>query len=160
MDIVLDLTSDVIGFEDPARETKIREYVDFVLKREYSAEKPVYISLFLTTDAHIREINRDYRNLDQPTDVISFAYHESGDYDIGPYDTLGDIVISLDRVAEQAKTYGHREEREFFYVLTHGILHLLGYDHLEENQRERMREKEENLLQTYGYTREEEQARE
>ncbi|EHO18735.1 metalloprotein, YbeY/UPF0054family [Fusobacterium necrophorum subsp. funduliforme 1_1_36S] len=73
---------------------------------------------------------------------------------MGPYDTLGDIVISLERVGEQAKEYNHSFKREFYYVLTHGILHILGYDHIDENDKREMREREEEILGHFGYTRE------
>ncbi|MGL5051624.1 MAG: rRNA maturation RNase YbeY, partial [Fusobacteriaceae bacterium] len=69
------------------------------------------------------------------------------------YDTLGDIVISLDRVAEQSSEYNHSIKREFYYVLTHGLLHLLGYDHIEPEDKIEMREREEEILNKFGHTR-------
>ena len=69
------------------------------------------------------------------------------------YDTLGDIIISLERVEEQASEYNHSFEREFYYVLTHGILHILGYDHIEEEDKKIMRKREEAILSSFGYTR-------
>ena len=124
------------------------------MTKEYDSEVPVYISLLLTGNDEIQVINREYREKDAPTDVISFAYHESDDFEIGPYDTLGDIVISLERVVEQAKEYNHSPKREFYYVLTHGLLHLLGYDHIEPEDKVVMRKKEEEILGKFGYTRE------
>ena len=111
------------------------------------------MSLSFVGKEEIQEINRDYRGKDVPTDVISFAYHETEDFNIGPYDTLGDIIISLERVEEQASEYNHSFEREFYYVLTHGILHILGYDHIEEDDKKLMREREEAILSSFGYTR-------
>ena len=67
--------------------------------------------------------------------------------------TLGDIVISLERVEEQASDYNHNFKREFYYVLTHGILHLLGYDHIDEDEKKIMRKKEEEILEKHGYSR-------
>jgi len=152
---VIEINTDIIDFDIPSNEKDIRDYVSRVLAREYPSEKPVYLSLLLTSDEAIRVINREYRDKDAPTDVISFAYHETGDFDVGPYDTLGDIVVSLERVAAQAADYGHSEKRELYYVITHGILHLLGYDHMTEDDKKRMREKEEELLGAFGYTRDE-----
>lgn len=154
MDLVLDMSLEIEGFDDLVNEEEIREYVEKVLEKEYDSKAPVYVSLLFTGNDEIQVINREYRDKDQPTDVISFAYHETEDFDIGPYDTLGDIVISLERVVEQAKEYNHSPKRELFYVLTHGVLHLLGYDHIEEEERKEMRAKEEEILGSFGYTRE------
>lgn len=154
MDLVLEMSLEIEGFDDLVKEEEIREYVQKVLEKEYESEAPIYMSLLFTGNDEIQVINREYRDKDQPTDVISFAYHETEDFDIGPYDTLGDIVISLERVVEQAKEYNHSDKRELFYVLTHGILHLLGYDHIEEEDKKEMRAKEEEILGSFGYTRE------
>ena len=154
MDLVLEMSLEIEGFDDLVNEEEIREYVQKVLEKEYESEAPVYMSLLFTGNDEIQVINREYRDKDQPTDVISFAYHETEDFDIGPYDTLGDIVISLEREVEQAKEYNHSDKRELFYVLTHGILHLLGYDHIEEGDKKEMRAKEEEILGSFGYTRE------
>jgi probable rRNA maturation factor len=153
MEVVLDLTIEQEGFEQYINEEKVAKYVKDVLEDEFESEKPVYLSLYLTGNEDIQRINRDYRGKDQPTDVISFAYHETEAFDVGPYDTLGDIIISLQRVEEQAEEYGHSFEREFYYVLTHGLLHLLGYDHIEEADKVEMREREEEILTKFGYTR-------
>lgn len=154
MEIILEMSIEIDGYEDFVNEEMVKDYIEKVLTREYESDRPVYMSLLLTGNDEIQVINREYRDKDQPTDVISFAYHETEDFDIGPYDTLGDIVISLDRVFEQAKEYNHSPKREFFYVLTHGILHLLGYDHIEEDDKLEMRAKEEEILKEFGYTRE------
>lgn len=154
MEIILEMSIEIDGYEDFINEEMVKDYIEKVLTREYESDRPVYMSLLLTGNDEIQVINREYRDKDQPTDVISFAYHETDDFDIGPYDTLGDIVISLDRVFEQAKEYNHSPKREFFYVLTHGILHLLGYDHIEEEDKIEMRAKEEEILKEFGYTRE------
>lgn len=154
MDLVLEMSLEIEGFDDLVNEEEIRGYVEKVLEKEYDSKALVYVSLLFTGNDEIQVINREYRDKDQPTDVISFAYHETEDFDIGPYDTLGDIVISLERVVEQAKEYNHSPKRELFYVLTHGVLHLLGYDHIEEEERKEMRAKEEEILGSFGYTRE------
>ena len=86
-----------------------------------------------------------------PTDVISFAYNETDNF--GPVEVIGDIVISQDRVIEQDKEYNHSEEREFYYVLCHGLLHILGYDHIEEEDKKIMRAKEEYYLSKFDLKR-------
>ena len=124
------------------------------MKSEYNEEyekNDYYLSLLITTNDVIQTINRDYRNKDAVTDVISFAYNETEN--IGPMNILGDIVISLDRVKEQAKEYGHSDEREFYYVFCHGLLHLLGYDHIIEEEKAVMRKREEEILAQFNYTR-------
>lgn len=153
MELVLDLSIEVEGYPELLNEEKIGKYIEEAILDEYTPEKPVYLSVAVVDNERIQEINRDFRGKDMPTDVISFAYHETEDYDIGPYDTLGDIVISIDRVAEQAADYGHSITREFYYVLTHGLLHLLGYDHIEDEDKVEMRVREEEILNKYGYAR-------
>lgn len=160
MELILDLSyeiydekfNDFLYFLDS--DEYLKNYVENVLQiEEVESQKPLYLSLMLTDNKTIQVINRDYRNKDMPTDVISFAYHETEEFDIGPYDTLGDIVISLERVEEQASEYNHSFKREFFYVLTHGILHILGYDHIEEEDKKEMRKREEFILEKFGYRR-------
>lgn len=154
MEVVLDFSLEVDGFDEFINEEEIRKYIFDALNDEFESEKPVYLSVALINNEEIQRINRDFRGKDQPTDVISFAYHETEDYLIGPYDTLGDIVISLERVEEQRKEYGHSFKRELFYVLTHGILHLLGYDHMNEEEKKEMRTREEEILGKYEIVRE------
>ena len=93
------------------------------------------LSLIIVGKTKIRNINRDYRNIDRVTDVISFANIDSDDYDYLSEDgevNLGDIFINVDRVKSQAKKYGHSIKREFMFLFVHGMLHLLGYDHMEK----------------------------
>ncbi|MFK4785766.1 rRNA maturation RNase YbeY [Fusobacterium sp. MFO224] len=142
------------GYEDEISYEDVDKYIKEVLTKEYKSDGEVYVSILLTGNEEIQNINREYRGKDAPTDVISFAYHDNDEAIIGGYDSLGDIVISLERVEEQRKDYGHSFKREFYYVLTHGLLHLLGYDHIEEKDKEVMRKKEEEILMKYGYTRE------
>ncbi len=163
MDLILDLTDDLENsinerfqnfLDEIYEENYLENYIKEVLKIEkIQAERPLYISLLLTDNKKIQVINRDFRNKDIPTDVISFAYHETEEFDIGPYDTLGDIIISLERVEQQAKDFNHSFKREFYYVLTHGILHILGYDHIDEEEKKEMRAREEAILSQFGYTR-------
>lgn len=112
---------------------------------------------FVTNDA-IQEINRDYRDKDQPTDVISFAMEELGDGEMevvieGMPRMLGDIIISIDRTQEQAEDFGHSFERELGFLAVHGFLHLLGYDHMNEVDEKVMFGKQDEILLSYGLER-------
>ena len=136
------------------------DYLDF----PYEAE----VSLTLTDNAGIHEINREYRKIDRPTDVLSFpmlSYSEPGDFsflehvtdgDVNP-DTgevlLGDIVISVEKVIEQAESFGHSVEREFAFLLVHSMLHLFGYDHIKEEDAAVMEPKQEEILSSMNITR-------
>ncbi len=115
------------------------------------------ISLSLVDDARIHELNREYRGIDRPTDVLSFALQEDDPEEpqIIDYqdDLLGDIVISIERARSQAVEYDHPFERELLYLAVHGALHLLGYDHEEEEEQVTMRKKEEEVLNLLGLQR-------
>lgn len=108
------------------------------------------VSLTLTDDARIWELNRTYRGVDRPTDVLSFALMESDEEEPEILDweddVLGDIIISVERARAQAIEYGHSFNRELLYLAVHGTLHLLGYDHEEEEDKLVMRQKEEEVL--------------
>lgn len=130
---------------------EVEIYIQEILKKEYNPDHDLYLSLKITDNTEIQEINKEYREKDTPTDVISFAYNDNENP--GGIEVIGDIIISIDRVEEQAEEYGHSVSREFYYVLTHGILHLLGYDHMEESDKKEMRTKEEELLAAYGHER-------
>ncbi len=110
-------------------------------------------SVIIVDNERIHEINREYRKIDRPTDVISFALEDSEG--IGPenYRILGDIYISIDKVKEQAKEYGHSEKRELAFLTVHGFLHLLGYDHMEKEEEKIMFAKQEEILNGFGITR-------
>lgn len=104
------------------------------------------VSLILVNLEEIQKINLEFRHLNYPTDVISFESDEEG--------YLGDIFICIDKVLEQSLTYGHRVEREFAFLLVHGLLHLQGYDHLSEEDEEIMFNKQEEVLNAINYRRE------
>ena len=117
------------------------------------------ISVTFVNDKAIQELNREHRNIDRPTDVLSFPLGEDGNYDVnhetGAY-ILGDIVISIETAFRQAEIYGHSLEREVGFLTVHSMLHLLGYDHEEGKLQERiMREKEEAILASLGISRDE-----
>ena len=146
------ITYDISDVQEFMDEEKINEFVDMILEHEkLENTENTYVSFLITTNDIIQNINSEYRGKDTPTDVISFAYNETEN--IGPFDILGDIIISAEKVTEQAKEYGHSTEREFYYVLCHGMLHLLGYDHIDDEDKKVMREKEEELLKEIGYER-------
>lgn len=101
------------------------------------------VNIILVDNAKIREINREYRGVDRETDVISFALN---DFEVTfPWEReeLGDIYISVEKALEQSREYGHSFDRELVYLAVHGLLHLLGYDHLEEAEKKEMRQEEE-----------------
>lgn len=116
------------------------------------------VSVTFVTNEAIHEINREYRDKDQPTDVISFAMEELGEDEIqiigeGMPRVLGDIIISTDRTREQAEEYGHSFERELGFLAVHGFLHLLGYDHMTAEDEKLMFGKQDEVLETYGLGR-------
>ena len=143
-----------INFLDIEEEKKYIDILNTVLKecfiQEKLEKKNLYVNIVLTNPENIRKINKEYRNIDKETDVLSFPMFEKEELekrkDLNE-DILGDIVISIERVNEQAKEYGHSFEREFAYMAVHGFYHLMGYDHMEENDKKEMRQKEENILQ-------------
>lgn len=119
-------------------------------------KEPVSVDVTLVSNKKIREYNRDFRDIDRVTDVLSFPMGENGEYDVDPETgccMLGDIVISLEKAAEQAEEYGHSYEREVGFLTVHSILHLLGYDHIEEPEGEIMRKHEKTILNKIGLTR-------
>lgn len=104
-------------------------------------------SLIIVGKRKIRSINRDYRNKDKETDVISFANIDSNDYDfLDERINLGDIFINVDRVYRQAKKYEHSEKREFIFLFVHGLLHLLGYDHMDKKDEKIMFELQDKIV--------------
>lgn len=106
------------------------------------------ISISIVDENEIRELNNRYRGVDKKTDVLSFPLYER--HEIPQSGMLGDIVISSNKVREQAKEFGHSEEREFIYLAIHSLLHLLGYDHIEEEDRIEMRSKEKAIMKKLG----------
>jgi len=137
----------------------IRKVVKKVLKEE-GIKHDVDVYITLTNNEEIRKINKEYRNIDKPTDVLSFPMYEREEIrtlkkakEDDVEEILGDIVISVSKVIAQAKEYGHSYERELAYLTTHGMLHLLGYDHMEEEEKEEMREHEEAVLRKLNISR-------
>jgi len=112
-------------------------------------DKNLYVNIVLTNPENIRKINKEHRNIDKETDVLSFPMFEKEELEQRKelnQDVLGDIVISIEKVKEQAEEYEHTFERELAYMAVHGFYHLMGYDHMNENDKSKMRQKEENVL--------------
>ena len=145
--------------ELPNEEKLIKEVVSRVLEEEkVLPEVDVYITL--TNNEEIHKINKEYRDVDRPTDVLSFPMYErdeiaglKNDTDDEIEKILGDIIVSIEKVREQAQEYGHSFERELAYLVTHGMLHLLGYDHMIEEEKAVMRKREEEILEILNITR-------
>lgn len=133
------------------------EYINIlkkVLEKCFSQEKlnnkNLYINVVLTNPYNIRKMNNQYRNIDKETDVLSFPMFEKEELvklEKANQDILGDIVISIDKVKQQAEEYGHSFKRELAYMAVHGFYHLMGYDHMNEDDKKEMRQKEENILE-------------
>lgn len=111
------------------------------------------LNITIVDKERIQEINRIYRNKDAVTDVISFAFEEANDINYDDMRFLGEIYICFDRVKEQAVEYNHSVKREFCYLAVHGLLHLLGYDHMTEEDKKEMRALEEEILNEYDIKR-------
>lgn len=148
-------------------EALVLKIADKVLTMEQCPYE-VQINLLITDNEGIRELNRDFRNLDTPTDVLSFpaipfeteadfAVVDEREADFFDPDSgellLGDIMISAEKVKEQALKYGHSEKREFGFLVAHSLLHLCGYDHMEPDEAARMEEKQRTALEELGITR-------
>ncbi len=113
------------------------------------------VSLSLVSAEEIRSINSQFRGIDRETDVLSFPqYDDLNDAEEQELIPLGDVVICEDAVRRQAEEYGHSFEREFVYLFVHSMLHLLGYDHMEEEEKKEMRREEERVMEILGLTRE------
>ncbi len=146
------------------------EYIEVAPKEEYEAiiktvmkqcfqeeqlmDSNLYVSVTLTNPDNIQKMNKEYRNIDKATDVLSFPMFEKEEIaslllqnNNVIEDVLGDIVISIQQVENQAKEYGHSFNRELAYMIVHGFYHLMGYDHINDEDKRKMRPKEEKVLQ-------------
>lgn len=146
-----------IIYNDIEENKKYDEIVKKVLEKCFKEEglekSNLLITVTLTTPEDIRKINKEYRNIDKATDVLSFPMFEKNEIEqmvkkqeFEHEDVLGDLVISVEKVKEQAEEYGHSFERELSYMLVHGFYHLMGYDHIKEEDKKEMRPKEEKIL--------------
>ena len=126
--------------------------VEMVLKKAIEIEKlgVVNFNVIIVDNEFIHKMNREYRGIDRPTDVISFALEDEHDIDYDDFRLLGDIYISIDKAKEQAKEYGHSLRREICFLSVHGLLHLLGYDHMEKEDEKVMFARQEMILNEAG----------
>ena len=156
------ITADVPGAASEGNCALIRKVIRTALAAE-GVDFPCEVDVLLTNDSGIHAINREMRQVDRPTDVLSFPEFDltpgqlPGAEDADPGTglvPLGDMVISMEHVAAQAKEYGHSNRRELSYLVVHSVLHLLGYDHLDEGpQKAQMRAREEAILEELGIGR-------
>ena len=137
--------------EEKIDKSFVRKVVKHTLKK-MEAEKSEVNIIFVGLE-EIHEINKTYRNVDRPTDVISFALEDTEDVTVYEERVLGDIYICLDKVHEQAKEYGHTEIREMAFLIVHGLLHLVGYDHMLKEEEKIMFGLQEEILNEMGITR-------
>ena len=130
---------------------KLQKYMNFVVEK-LSIKETVFNIIFISNE-EIHEINKEYRNIDRVTDVISFALEDNEEEVFEQYRMLGDIYIAIDVAYDQAVEYNHSREREVCFLATHGILHLLGYDHMTIEEEKEMFDKQEELLKEYEINR-------
>lgn len=140
--------------------TLTQRVINKCFETEDLLDKNITISIIYTTPMDIQKYNKEYRNIDRATDVLSFPMFEKEEVEkiqkngsLVP-DILGDIIINLSQVKMQADEYGHSFERELAYMLVHGFYHLMGYDHIKEDDKKVMREKEEKVLKDLNINRE------
>ena len=143
-----------IEYLDIEPNNEYEKIIKNVLTKCYEVEKInpkyLYVNIILTNPENIRKFNKEYRNIDSETDVLSFPMFEKEElenFESAEQEVLGDIIISIDRVEKQADEYGHSFQRELSYMVVHGFYHIIGYDHMEEADKKIMRVKEENILE-------------
>ena len=153
-----------INYNNIEENEEYNKIINTVVKKCFEEEGldniKIYINIILTNPEEIKRINKEYRNIDKETDVLSFPMFQKEvieglikKKENSVTDILGDFVISIPRVYEQAEEYNHSFERELSYMVVHGFYHLMGYDHMEEEEKKIMRQKEENVLQKLNITR-------
>ena len=130
-------------------------YLDSVIKRVMTHENitKASFSIVFVGNEKIQELNKNYRGIDRVTDVISFAFEDNMDFKFDDLRILGEIYICIPRMIEQAKEYGHSETRELAFLTVHGLLHLLGYDHMTKEDEELMFKVQEEVLNEDERTR-------
>ncbi len=154
--LMIDLVDETDQLSDEQME-EIEKLLNFAAEKE-NVEDNSEVSVTFVSNERIHEINREYRDKDAPTDVISFAMEELGEGEIELIGeelprVLGDIIISIPKAEEQAEEYGHSFIRELGFLSVHGFLHLLGYDHMEKDEEEKMFSRQKEILDAYGLTR-------
>lgn len=157
MQIYFDQDEEDGSYEKTYGET-MEKALGVILDGEGIDREGAEVSVSFVTPEEIQTLNRDYRNVDSVTDVLSFPQFDSVDDLIDMQEEtgvaeLGDVVINMDRARSQAEEFGHPVEREVIYLFVHSILHLLGYDHMEEEDKKEMRAREEEVMGELGITR-------
>ena len=144
-EIINDTNNEILGLD------KLNNYVEFLVKKR-NISSAIFNIIFVSSEK-IHKINKEYRNVDRVTDVISFALEDNLDIEYNDFRLLGDIYICVDKMYEQADLYNHSVLREMCFLTTHGLLHLLGFDHMEEDEEKIMFSLQEELLNEYGIKR-------
>ena len=129
----------------------LRDFIDFAIT--YLKLEHVVFNVIIINNEEIHRMNKEYRGVDRPTDVISFALEDDDTFISTDVRVLGDIYISIDKAKEQAESYGHSLKRELSFLTIHGILHLLGYDHITNEEEKEMFNLQEMILNEYGIKR-------
>jgi probable rRNA maturation factor len=153
-----------ILYENIEKLPEEEKVIEIVVNKEFEIEKirsKLITYITLTNNEKIKDINNEYRKINNATDVLSFPMFDRSEIpelkidkpEFSQEEVLGDIIISIEKVKEQAEEYGHSFTRELAYLVTHGMLHLLGYDHIEEDEQAEMRKKEEEILGLLNITR-------
>ena len=152
MELIIDNRQDKLEVNEDLME-KIKDIISECLDYE-GYDDDYEVSLSFVDNKEIHQLNRDFRGVNRPTDVLSFPLLVEDEFDVDfGEESLGDIVISIEKVKEQANEYGHSFERELSYMLVHGFYHIMGYDHIEEEDKVKMRAKEEVVLSKLKQTR-------
>ncbi len=149
-----------IGYSDAGLAQEYKEWesvIHQVLAKAaevHQFSENIELSVLLCDNEYIHRLNYEYRNIDRPTDVLSFALNEGEPSGPEEANFLGDLIISVEKVKEQAATFGHSQVRELAYLTVHGFLHIIGYDHMKEADKQEMRAAEEKILGLLSITRE------
>ncbi|WP_027089271.1 rRNA maturation RNase YbeY [Thomasclavelia saccharogumia] len=152
MEIDFALVNEVEGFDEDYQQIYLEIIKETVNQLEI--DEDLELSCILVDDQKIHEINKEYRNIDRSTDVISFALEDNEQYYVsGMPRSLGDIFISIDHAKMQAEEYGHSLKREMCFLFTHGLLHLLGFDHMEVEDEKEMIAMQKTILEALAIGR-------
>lgn len=133
-----------------------KELIQIILNlaKYFNIEKHINVDLTIVNNEEIQKLNKEYRGKDYATDILSFDFGNDGLYDTLPFVHLGELVVSYEKVIAQANEFNHSVKREFCYLFTHGLVHLMGYDHEEENERVEMNKIVDEIFNPLNITRE------
>ncbi len=156
MKIYIDYNNEQDKIEPPEDIERLIEICTAAALEEEGISDDAEVSVTLADNARIRELNKEFRDIDRETDVLSFPMGDEEGFEVDPDNDavlLGDIVISLEKAQAQAEEFGHSFRREVAFLLTHSLFHLLGYDHMTADEEKEMFSKQEKVLQKLGITR-------